>query len=129
MFIKGALQLRDNNPVIPTRPDEIINPISQGRPDEIERNFMGQVVRNLFTLWNKIFDFNAKHYLIGSDYSAIIERILRFTQNDSDAFKTSATDLVRWTEKQVRKAVKNRTLFELQRMALEWVCTIWAFRT
>ena len=39
------------------------------------------------------------------------------------------TDLVRWTEKQVRKAVKNRPLFELQRIALEWVWTISAFRT
>ena len=52
------------DPFIPTRPDEIINPISQGRPDEIERNFMGQVVRNLL------------------DYSAIIEGILGYTTND-----------------------------------------------
>ena len=38
-------------------------------------------------------------------------------------------DLIRWTEKQVWKAIKNRTLFELQRFSLEWVCTISAFRT
>ena len=36
-----------SSPVIPMRPYEIINTISQGRPDEIERNFMWQVARNL----------------------------------------------------------------------------------
>ena len=45
-------------------------------------------VRNLFTLWNKIFYFNAKHYLIGLGHSAIIEGILRFTQNDRGYFTT-----------------------------------------